>query len=87
LVAQFQPLKNKIKQAIEDCLDSMHLFLGPNMQTFEDEFGTYCGGTELCGRRQWDRCAASGVAGGWGWSGRRSDHCRQHVFATTESYL
>jgi dTDP-4-amino-4,6-dideoxygalactose transaminase len=29
--------------AIEEVLDSMHLFLGPNMQAFEEEFADYCG--------------------------------------------
>src|SRR5437879_11702731 len=43
LVAQFQPIKTEVMQAIEDCLDSMHLFLGPNTQAFEEEFASYCG--------------------------------------------
>jgi dTDP-4-amino-4,6-dideoxygalactose transaminase len=43
LVAQFQPIKTEVMQAIEDCLDSMHLFLGPNTQAFEEEFAAYCG--------------------------------------------
>ena len=30
-------------RAIEDVLDSMHLFLGPNVQLFEQEFAAYCG--------------------------------------------
>src|SRR5437660_309044 len=47
LVAQFQPIKSEVMQAIEDCLDSMHLFLGPNMQAFEEEFAAYCG-TRSC---------------------------------------
>jgi dTDP-4-amino-4,6-dideoxygalactose transaminase len=43
LSAQFGPIKNEIMQAIEQVLDSMHLFLGPNMQAFEEEFAAYCG--------------------------------------------
>src|SRR5207253_4948750 len=43
LVAQFQPIKTEVMQAIEDCLDSMHLILGPNTQAFEEEFAAYCG--------------------------------------------
>ena len=30
LTAQFQPIKQEVMQAIEEVLDSMHLFLGPN---------------------------------------------------------
>jgi dTDP-4-amino-4,6-dideoxygalactose transaminase len=43
LGAQFQPIKTEVMQAIEGCLDSMHLFLGPNTHAFEEEFAAYCG--------------------------------------------
>jgi dTDP-4-amino-4,6-dideoxygalactose transaminase len=43
LSAQFEPIKKEVMQAIEDVLDSMHLFLGPNTHAFEDEFAAYCG--------------------------------------------
>src|SRR6266536_1824942 len=43
LTAQFQPIKQEVLHAIEDVLDSMHLFLGPNTQAFEEEFAGYCG--------------------------------------------
>ena len=43
LNAQYQPLKAEMLRAIEDVLDSMHLFLGPNTQAFEREFAAYCG--------------------------------------------
>jgi dTDP-4-amino-4,6-dideoxygalactose transaminase len=43
LHAQFQPIKPKIIAAIEDVLDNMHLFLGPQNQAFENEFARYCG--------------------------------------------
>jgi dTDP-4-amino-4,6-dideoxygalactose transaminase len=46
LTAQFQPLKAEIMAAIEGVLDSMHLFLGPNMAAFESEFAAYCGARE-----------------------------------------
>jgi dTDP-4-amino-4,6-dideoxygalactose transaminase len=45
LKAQFAPLKGEIMQAIEDVLESMHLFLGPNTRAFEEEFAAYCGAT------------------------------------------
>jgi dTDP-4-amino-4,6-dideoxygalactose transaminase len=47
LVAQFRPLKPEVMQAMEEVLDSMHLFLGPNAKAFEDEFAAYCG-TRTC---------------------------------------
>jgi len=47
LTAQFQPIKQEVLQTIEDVLDSMHLFLGPNTQAFEEEFAGYCG-TRSC---------------------------------------
>ena len=43
LHAQFQPIKPKMIAAIEDVLDNMHLFLGPQNQAFENEFARYCG--------------------------------------------
>jgi dTDP-4-amino-4,6-dideoxygalactose transaminase len=47
LAAQFRPLKAEVMRAIEDVLDSMHLFLGPNTAAFESEFAAYCG-TQFC---------------------------------------
>jgi len=41
LRAQYQPLKAEILARIEEILDGMHLFLGPNVQAFEQEFGAY----------------------------------------------
>jgi dTDP-4-amino-4,6-dideoxygalactose transaminase len=43
LSAQFAPIKHDVLAAIEEVLDSMHLFLGPNNAAFEDEFAAYCG--------------------------------------------
>ena len=42
LTAQFRPIKHEVMQAIEDILDQMHLFLGPNTLAFEEEFAAYC---------------------------------------------
>jgi dTDP-4-amino-4,6-dideoxygalactose transaminase len=47
LTAQFAPIKGEVMPAIEEVLDSMHLFLGPNNAAFEDEFAAYCG-TQSC---------------------------------------
>src|SRR5216683_1340594 len=43
LSAQFAPIKNDVMKAIEDVLDSMQLYLGPNVEAFEAEFAAYCG--------------------------------------------
>jgi dTDP-4-amino-4,6-dideoxygalactose transaminase len=43
LQAQFQSIKPKIMASIEDVLENMHLFLGPQSQAFENEFAQYCG--------------------------------------------
>jgi len=47
LTAQFQPMKAEVMRAIEEVLDSMHLFMGPNAVAFEREFAAYCG-TRVC---------------------------------------
>ncbi len=43
LQAQFQSIKPKIMASIEEVLENMHLFLGPQTQMFEKEFAQYCG--------------------------------------------
>jgi dTDP-4-amino-4,6-dideoxygalactose transaminase len=43
LRAQHQMIKHEIISAIEDVLDGMHLFLGPQTETFERDFADYCG--------------------------------------------
>jgi dTDP-4-amino-4,6-dideoxygalactose transaminase len=43
LQAQYRLIRPEILAAIEDVLDGMHLFLGPQNATFEDEFARYCG--------------------------------------------
>jgi dTDP-4-amino-4,6-dideoxygalactose transaminase len=42
LKAGFIPIKNEIMKALEDVLNEMHLYLGPNCQEFEREFAAYC---------------------------------------------
>lgn len=43
LGAQYRPLKAEIIAGMEQALDSMRLFLGPNVQAFEKEFAEFCG--------------------------------------------
>src|SRR5947199_10877187 len=43
LQAQYQAIKHEVMASLEDVLEQMHLFLGPQCQAFEQEFATYCG--------------------------------------------
>src|SRR5216684_8521694 len=43
LQAQYQSIKHEIADAIDNVLETMQLFLGPQTGAFEDEFATYCG--------------------------------------------
>jgi dTDP-4-amino-4,6-dideoxygalactose transaminase len=43
LKANYEPLKTEIHRAWDEVLGSMRLFLGPNVQAFENEFAAYCG--------------------------------------------
>jgi dTDP-4-amino-4,6-dideoxygalactose transaminase len=49
LRAQYEPIKAEIHQAWDEILDSMRLFLGPNVQAFEKEFAEYCGAGHAIG--------------------------------------
>src|SRR5437588_2591343 len=42
LQAQYRTIKQDVLSAIEETLESMQLFLGPQTQTFERDFATYC---------------------------------------------
>lgn len=42
LRAQYEPLAGEIRQAWDEVLAGMRLFLGPNVQAFEREFAAYC---------------------------------------------
>ena len=43
LRSQYKAIKHEITAAFEDVLENMQLFLGPQVQAFENEFATYCG--------------------------------------------
>ena len=43
LKAQYQTIRHEVLAAIEDVLENMQLFLGPQAQAFEQEFAAYCG--------------------------------------------
>jgi len=42
LRSQYQAIKQEIATALEDVFENMQLFLGPQVQAFEQEFATYC---------------------------------------------
>lgn len=43
LRAEYEPLKDEIRRSFDDILESMYLFLGENVQAFEQEFADFCG--------------------------------------------
>ncbi len=43
LQAQFRTIKQDVMSAIENTLEGMQLFLGPQTQAFEHDFASYCG--------------------------------------------
>jgi dTDP-4-amino-4,6-dideoxygalactose transaminase len=43
LYAQYQTIKHETATAIEDVLEHMNLFLGPQVKAFERDFASYCG--------------------------------------------
>ncbi len=43
LSAQYRTIKLEVMSAIEEVLDHMHLFLGPQLEAFEHAFSAYCG--------------------------------------------
>jgi dTDP-4-amino-4,6-dideoxygalactose transaminase len=49
LRAQYDPLAAEIREAWDQILDGMRLFLGPNVQALEREFGDYCGTSHAIG--------------------------------------
>jgi UDP-2-acetamido-2-deoxy-ribo-hexuluronate aminotransferase len=47
--AQHEPIKEEIKQALKDILDSGQFILGPNVRAFEQEIASYCHVTHAAG--------------------------------------
>src|SRR5258705_2478272 len=43
LQAQYAPLREEIRKAIDDVCDSQALILGPHVAKFEKNLATYCG--------------------------------------------
>ncbi len=49
LKVSYEPLKEQIFKAWEEALGGMRLFLGPNVQAFEQDFSKYCGVSHAIG--------------------------------------
>ncbi len=43
LHAQYEAIRHEVATVVEDVLENMQLFLGPQVQAFEHEFAAYCG--------------------------------------------
>ncbi|MEW6585486.1 MAG: DegT/DnrJ/EryC1/StrS family aminotransferase, partial [Nitrospirota bacterium] len=43
LKAGFRPIKAEVMKALEDVLEGMNLYIGPNCEALEEEFAAYCG--------------------------------------------
>src|SRR5205814_1305570 len=43
LPAQYLPLRNEIRRAIDEVCDAQALILGPHVERFERELASYCG--------------------------------------------
>jgi dTDP-4-amino-4,6-dideoxygalactose transaminase len=43
LKAQYQTIKDEIKETMEEVLDSQHFILGPKVEALEDAIASYCG--------------------------------------------
>ena len=45
LRAQYQSIKDEIKEAMEEVLESQHFILGPKVEALEEAVASYCGCT------------------------------------------
>jgi dTDP-4-amino-4,6-dideoxygalactose transaminase len=49
LKAQYATIRDEVRQAIDEVLDSMQLTIGPNVRAFDKEWAEYCGTTHAIG--------------------------------------
>ncbi|HJN16083.1 MAG TPA: DegT/DnrJ/EryC1/StrS family aminotransferase [Armatimonadota bacterium] len=49
LKAGYEPIREQVLQAIDECLQGMQLFLGPNVQALEKSWAEYCAATHCVG--------------------------------------
>ncbi|MEO8632520.1 MAG: DegT/DnrJ/EryC1/StrS family aminotransferase, partial [Chloroflexota bacterium] len=49
LKAQYATIRDEVRQAIDEVLESMQLTIGPNVRAFDTEWAAYCGTTHAIG--------------------------------------
>src|SRR5438067_7370035 len=49
LQAQYLPIRNQIRRAIDEVCDAQALILGPHVERFENRLAAYCGTTHAIG--------------------------------------
>jgi dTDP-4-amino-4,6-dideoxygalactose transaminase len=49
LKTQYATIRDEVRQAIDEVLDSMQLTIGPNVRAFDKEWAAYCGTTQSIG--------------------------------------
>jgi dTDP-4-amino-4,6-dideoxygalactose transaminase len=49
LKSQYATIRDEVRQAIDEVLDSMQLTIGPNVRAFDKEWAEYCGTTQSIG--------------------------------------
>ena len=49
LKSQYATIRDEVRQAIDEVLDSMQLTIGPNVRAFDKEWADYCGTTHAIG--------------------------------------
>jgi dTDP-4-amino-4,6-dideoxygalactose transaminase len=49
LKAQYATIRDDVRQAIDEVLESMQLTIGPNVRAFDEEWAAYCGTTHAIG--------------------------------------
>src|SRR6476659_1758688 len=49
LKAQYRTIRDEVRAAIDDVLESMQLTIGPNVKAFDQEFAAFCGAKHAIG--------------------------------------
>ncbi len=49
LVAQYRTIRDEVRAAIDDVLESMQLTIGPNVKAFDQEYAAFCGAKHAIG--------------------------------------
>ena len=79
LQAQYLPIRNEIRRAIDEVCDSQALILGPHVERFEEHLAEYCGTKHAIGVSQRDGRAAVQPDGARRRARRRGDLPQLHL--------